>query len=84
MLMKSGQPIDERQRVCQKKNADDMMNQNASHAPSGIEQDVRSDEEIIDQTTSAPVKEETELQQAPIVEQPTVGNETPLTTWPVR
>ena len=60
-------------------NSDDMMNQNSSHVPTGMEQDIRADEEIIDQTTpSSAAADETELQRAPVVEQPTAGDETPV------
>ena len=58
-------------------NSDDMMNQNSSHVPTGMEQDIRADEEIIDQTTPSSAVDETELQRAPVVEQLTAGNETP-------
>ena len=59
-------------------NSDDMMNQNSSHVPTGMEQDIRADEEIIDQTTPSAAADETELQRAPIAEQPTAGDETPI------
>lgn len=58
-------------------NSDDMMNQNSSHVPTGMERDTRADEEIIDQTSSSAAAEETELQSAPI-EKPAVGQETPI------
>ncbi|TAE24598.1 MAG: hypothetical protein EAZ91_20265 [Cytophagales bacterium] len=58
-------------------NPDDMMNRNSSHVPTGMEQDTRADEEIIDQTGSEPANEETDVQPAPI-EQPRVGEETPV------
>ncbi len=56
-------------------NPDDMMHQNSSHVPTGMEQDTRADGEIIDQTSSASSAEETELQSAPI-EQSKAGEET--------
>ncbi len=57
-------------------NSDDMMNQNSTRVPTGMEQDTRADEEIIDQTDSSPA-DDTELQPAPI-EKPAVGQETPI------
>lgn len=59
------------------RNSDDMMNQNSSHVPTGMELDTGADGEIIDQTSSASAAEETELQSAPI-EQPSAGDETPI------
>lgn len=58
-------------------NSDDMMNQNSSRVPTGMEQDTGADEEIIDQTDSDVASEATELQPAP-VEKPGPGNETPI------
>ena len=59
-------------------NSDDRMNQNSSHVPTSMELDTRADGEIIDQTSSAPATDETELQPAPIVDQPAAGQETPI------
>ncbi|WP_019990636.1 hypothetical protein [Rudanella lutea] len=56
---------------------DDMMNQNSSRVPTGMEQDVRADEDIIDQTGAEPAAADTELQRAP-VEPPQAGQSTPV------
>lgn len=58
-------------------NSDDMMSQNSSRVPTAMEQDTRADEEIIDQTGPEPADQDTQLQAAPI-EQPRVGEETPI------
>ncbi len=58
-------------------NSDDMMNQNSSRVPTGMEQDTGADEEIIDQTGFDGASKATELQAAPI-EQPNAGEETPI------
>jgi len=57
-------------------NPDDMMKQNSTNVPTGMEQDTHADEEIIDQTDSLPANDTT-LQAAPI-EQPKAGEETPI------
>jgi hypothetical protein len=58
-------------------NSDDMMNRNSSHVPTGMERDVRADEDIIDQTGPEPASNDTAFQRAPI-EQPEAGEETPV------